>query len=104
MTVCNQVDGTHAAENVHHFKDILREDWKGIGLIRTADGTNTGLDLEFSGPSFNAERSRSGLCGPFIGAHQETQARGGDLKKIFLGPGEEVTVEVRLYLKAATDY
>lgn len=33
MTAYNQVNGTHAAENAHLLKEILREEWKWDGLV-----------------------------------------------------------------------
>ncbi|PVH81577.1 glycoside hydrolase family 3 protein [Cadophora sp. DSE1049] len=59
MTAYNQVNGTHAAENMHLLKEILREEWKWNGLVMsdwfgtysTTDAINAGLDLEMPGPS-----------------------------------------------------
>ncbi|KAH9209406.1 beta-glucosidase precursor [Leptodontidium sp. 2 PMI_412] len=59
MTAYNQVNGTHAAENEHLLKEILREEWKWDGLVMsdwfgtysTTGAINAGLDLEMPGPS-----------------------------------------------------
>jgi beta-glucosidase len=59
MTAYNQINGTHAAENEHILKDILRGEWGWDGLITsdwfgtysTTGAIKAGLDLEMPGPS-----------------------------------------------------
>ncbi|THZ94901.1 hypothetical protein D6C82_08027 [Aureobasidium pullulans] len=59
MTAYNKINGTHAAENEHILKDILRGEWKWDGLITsdwfgtysTTGAIKAGLDLEMPGPS-----------------------------------------------------
>ncbi|KAI4854348.1 hypothetical protein E4T44_00234 [Aureobasidium sp. EXF-8845] len=58
MTAYNQINGTHAAENEHILKDILRGEWGWDGLITsdwfgtysTTGAIKAGLDLEMPGP------------------------------------------------------
>jgi beta-glucosidase len=59
MTAYNKINGTHAAENEHILKDILRGEWKWDGLVTsdwfgtysTTGAIKAGLDLEMPGPS-----------------------------------------------------
>ncbi|KAL3426771.1 beta-glucosidase [Phlyctema vagabunda] len=59
MTAYNQVNGTHAAENTHILKEILREEWGWDGLVMsdwfgtysTTGAIKAGLDLEMPGPT-----------------------------------------------------
>jgi len=59
MTAYNQINGTHAAENQHILKDILRGEWAWDGLVTsdwfgtysTTEAIKAGLDLEMPGPS-----------------------------------------------------
>jgi beta-glucosidase len=59
MTAYNQINGTHAAENEHILKDILRGEWAWNGLVTsdwfgtysTTGAIKAGLDLEMPGPT-----------------------------------------------------
>ncbi|KAI5294306.1 hypothetical protein KEM52_004292 [Ascosphaera acerosa] len=65
MTAYNKVNGTHASENPHILRDILRGEWGWRGLVMsdwfgtysTSESVNAGVDLEMPGPS----RWRDGL-------------------------------------------
>lgn len=57
MTAYNRVTGTHASENVHLLRDILRKEWQFDGLIMSDwfgtysvdHAINAGVDLEMPG-------------------------------------------------------
>ncbi|KAM5344108.1 hypothetical protein ACJ41O_012645 [Fusarium nematophilum] len=59
MTAYNKVNGTHAPDNQHLLRDILRDEWKWDGLVvsdwfgsySTTEGIEAGQDLEMPGPS-----------------------------------------------------
>ncbi|ETW84195.1 glycoside hydrolase family 3 protein [Heterobasidion irregulare TC 32-1] len=57
MTAYNRVNGTHASENIHLLRDVLRKEWgfEGLtmsdwfGMYSVDHGINAGLDLEMPG-------------------------------------------------------
>ncbi|KAK9802323.1 putative beta-glucosidase [Seiridium cardinale] len=73
MSSYNRVNGTHASENVHLLKEILRDEWGFDGMIMsdwtgtysTTEAIKAGLDLEMPGPPFvrGKQVNHAILCG-----------------------------------------